>query len=163
METNTLPDPARLAQAIRGLARVAHETLTHSPSPAGLRRLSRRINTLTESLGDSRGGQLGAWLDNLGREVRSAPCRGGRVFLAPRVAGRRLTPRLGRRATDASPAVRRSVVGWAVGKVLDPCRKPTSRPFATAKTLIGVRGAAPPTQHSRTSGAPRPHGRAAAT
>ena len=72
MEIHTLSDPARFAQAIRGLARDAHRTLTHSPSPAALRRLSRRIELLASSLGDRRGGPLGTWLDNLGREVRSA-------------------------------------------------------------------------------------------
>ena len=72
MEIDTLSDPARFAQAIRGLARDAHETLTHSPSPAALRGLSRRIDVLASALGDRRGGPLGTWLDNLGREVRSA-------------------------------------------------------------------------------------------
>ena len=72
MEINTLSDPTRFAQAIRGLARDAHRTLTHSPSAAGLRRLSRRIKLLTSALGDGRGGPLGTWLDSLGREVRSA-------------------------------------------------------------------------------------------
>ncbi len=72
MEINTLSDPARFAQAIRGLARDAHDTLTHSPSAAALRGLSRRIELLAAVLGDRRGGPLGTWLDNLGREVRSA-------------------------------------------------------------------------------------------
>lgn len=78
---NTLSDPARFAQAIRGLAHDAHRTLTHSPSPAALRKLSRRIEILSSTLGDRRVGPLGTWLDNLGREVRSAavrragPCR----------------------------------------------------------------------------------------
>ena len=72
MEINTLSDPARFAQAIRGLARDAHHMLTHSPSAADLRRLSRRIELLASVLGDRRGGPLGTWLDNLGREVRSA-------------------------------------------------------------------------------------------
>jgi hypothetical protein len=72
MEINTLSDPARFAQAIRGLARDAHRTLTHSPSPVALRGLSRRIELLASALGDGRGGPLGTWLDNLGREVRSA-------------------------------------------------------------------------------------------
>ena len=72
MEINTLSDPTRFAQAIRGLARDAHRTLTHSPSPAALRQLSRRIELLGSALGDRRGGPLGSWLDNLGREVRSA-------------------------------------------------------------------------------------------
>ena len=72
MEINTLSDPARFAQAIRALARDAHRTLTHSPSAAALRRLSRRIELLASALGDRRGGPLGTWLDNLGREVRSA-------------------------------------------------------------------------------------------
>jgi hypothetical protein len=72
MEINTLSDPARFAQAIRGLVRDAHETLTHAPSAAALRGLSRRIDVLAAVLGDRRGGPLGTWLDNLGREVRSA-------------------------------------------------------------------------------------------
>jgi hypothetical protein len=71
MEINTLSDPARFARAIRGLARDAHRTLTHSPSAAALRRLSRRIELLSSAIGDRRG-PLGTWLDNLGREVRSA-------------------------------------------------------------------------------------------
>ena len=72
MEINTLSDPARFAQAIRDLAQDAHQTLTHSPSAAALRGLSRRIEVLSSALGDRRGGPLGTWLDNLGREVRSA-------------------------------------------------------------------------------------------
>ena len=68
----SLSDPARFAQAIRGLARDAHLTLTHSPSPAALRRLSRRIELVSCALGDRRRGPVGTWLDNLGREVRSA-------------------------------------------------------------------------------------------
>ena len=72
MEINTLSDPSRFARAIRGLARDAHLTLTHSPSPAALRRLSRRIELLSSVLGDRRRGSVGTWLDNLGREVRSA-------------------------------------------------------------------------------------------
>jgi hypothetical protein len=72
MEINTLSDPARFAQAIRGLARDAHRTLTDSPSPAARRRLRRRIELVSSALGDRRGGPVGTWLDNLGREVRSA-------------------------------------------------------------------------------------------
>ncbi len=72
MEIHTLSDPARFAQAIRDLARDAHQTVRHSPSPAALRRLSRRIEFLAAALGDRRGGPLATWLDNLGREVRSA-------------------------------------------------------------------------------------------
>ncbi len=72
MEVDTLSDPARFAQAIRDLARDAHQTLTLSPSPLPLCRLSRRIDTLAAALGDRRASQLGSWLDNLGREVRSA-------------------------------------------------------------------------------------------
>ena len=64
--------PTRLAQAIRGLAHDAHWTLTHSPSPAALRELSRRIEVLRSALGDRRSGSLGTWLVNLGREVRLA-------------------------------------------------------------------------------------------
>jgi hypothetical protein len=69
---DSLSDSARFAQAIRGLAYDAHRTLTHSPSPAALRKLTRRIEVLSSVLGDRRIGPLGAWLDNLGREVRSA-------------------------------------------------------------------------------------------
>jgi hypothetical protein len=72
MEMNTLADPAQFAQAIRYLARDAHQTLRHSPSAAALRRLSRRIELLASALGDRREGPVGTWLDNLGREVRSA-------------------------------------------------------------------------------------------
>ncbi len=72
MEINTLSDPALFAQAIRGLARDAHRTLTHSPSPAALQRLSRRIELLAAALGDRPGSPVKTWLDNLGREVRSA-------------------------------------------------------------------------------------------
>ena len=72
METNTLSDPARYAQAIRALALDAHWTLRHSPSAAALRKLSRRIELLSSALGDRRGGPVGTWLGSLGREVRSA-------------------------------------------------------------------------------------------
>ena len=75
METNTLSDPARFAQAIRGLARDAYETLRHSPSASALRELSRRIDVLIGDLGDRRGSPVETWLDNLGREVRSAAIR----------------------------------------------------------------------------------------
>ena len=71
MEINTLSDPAQFAQAIRALAQDAHR-LRHSPSSAALWGLSRRIEVLASVLGDRRGGPLGTWLDNLGREVRSA-------------------------------------------------------------------------------------------
>jgi hypothetical protein len=71
-EINTLSDPARFAQAIRDLAQDAHRTLKHSPSPAALRKLSRRIEFLSSALGDRRGGPVGTWLDGLGREVQSA-------------------------------------------------------------------------------------------
>jgi hypothetical protein len=72
MEINTLSDPARYSQAIRGLAQDAHRTLRHSPSPVALRKLSRRIELLASALNDRRGGPLGTWLDSLGREVSSA-------------------------------------------------------------------------------------------
>ena len=72
MEISTLSDPARFAQAIRSLARDAHQTLTDSPSPTALWGLSQRIELLASALDDRRGGPLGTWLDNLGREVRSA-------------------------------------------------------------------------------------------
>jgi hypothetical protein len=75
MEISTLSDPARFAEAIRGLAYDAHRALTHSPSPAALGRLSRRIDLLGSALGDRREGPLGTWLDDLGREVRSAAVR----------------------------------------------------------------------------------------
>ncbi len=71
METNTLSDPAQFAEAIRALARDAHQ-MRHSSSLAALWGLSRRIEFLASSLNDRRGGPLGTWLDNLGREVRSA-------------------------------------------------------------------------------------------
>jgi hypothetical protein len=71
MEIKTLSDPTCFAQAIRDLARDAHQTLTHSPSPVALRGLSRRIELLSSALGDRRGGSLRTWLENLGREVRS--------------------------------------------------------------------------------------------
>jgi hypothetical protein len=72
MEIRTLSDPALLARAIRDLARDAHRTLTHSPSEASLRRLSRRIDVLAAVLAHRRGGPLEAWLDSLRREVRAA-------------------------------------------------------------------------------------------
>jgi hypothetical protein len=72
MESNTLSDPGRFAQAIRALARDAHEALHHSPSAADLRGLSRRIEVLAAVHGDNPGGSVGTWLDNLGRSVRSA-------------------------------------------------------------------------------------------
>jgi hypothetical protein len=72
MNSTTLSDPAQFAQAIRGLARDAHQTLRDSPSPAALRRLSRRIERLSSALGDRRGFPVETWLDNLGREVRWA-------------------------------------------------------------------------------------------
>jgi hypothetical protein len=73
MNVHTLSDPAQLAQAIRGLARDAHQTLTHHcPSATALRGLSRRIERLGSALGDRRTGPLGSWLDSLGREVQSA-------------------------------------------------------------------------------------------
>ena len=69
---DTLSDPARFAQAIRGLAYDAHRTLTESPSPAALRKLGRRVEFVRSAFGDRSEGSLGTWLDNLGREVRSA-------------------------------------------------------------------------------------------
>ncbi len=72
MDINTLSDPTRYAQAIRGLAQDAHRTLRHSPSPSALRKLSRRIELLSSALGDRCGGPVGTWLDGLGREVQSA-------------------------------------------------------------------------------------------
>jgi hypothetical protein len=71
----SLSDPARFAQAVRDLAHDAHRTLKHSPSPAALRKLSRRIEVLSSALGDRQGGPLKAWLNNAGREVRSAAAR----------------------------------------------------------------------------------------
>ena len=72
MTINTLSDPTRFAQAIRRLAQDAHQTLRHSPSPAALRKLSRRIDLLSSALGDRHEAPVGAWLDSLGREVQSA-------------------------------------------------------------------------------------------
>jgi hypothetical protein len=72
MEINTLSDPARFARAIRGIARDAHRTLTQSPSAEALWGLSLRIEFLASALEDRPRGPLGTWLDNLGREVRSA-------------------------------------------------------------------------------------------
>ena len=80
MDVNTLSDPARFAQAIRGLARDAHRTLRHEPSPAALRGLSRRIERLSSALGDRRGGPLGTWLESLRREVRSAAVNRARSY-----------------------------------------------------------------------------------
>ena len=71
----SLSDPARFAQAVRDLAYDAHRTLNHSPSPAALRKLARRIEVLSSVLGGRRGDPLKAWLDNAGREVRSAAIR----------------------------------------------------------------------------------------
>jgi len=72
MEISTLSDPAQFAQAIRGIARDAHRTLTHSPSAAALRGLSRRIELMAVALDDCRAGPLGTWLDSLGRDERRA-------------------------------------------------------------------------------------------
>lgn len=72
MEVNSLSDPPRFAQVIRGIAYDAHRMLRDSPSAAALCRLSRRIDTVAAALGDRRGSSLGTWLENLGREVRSA-------------------------------------------------------------------------------------------
>ena len=72
MDINRLSDSARFARAIRGLARDAHRTLTHAPSPAALQGLSRRIERLSSALGDRRGGPIGSWLESLAREVQSA-------------------------------------------------------------------------------------------
>ncbi|QEH39273.1 hypothetical protein OJF2_78880 (plasmid) [Aquisphaera giovannonii] len=74
MSTITLSDPARFAQAIRDVARDAHQ-LRNATSPASARGLSRRIESLASALGDRRDGPLGTWLDNLGREVRADAIR----------------------------------------------------------------------------------------
>jgi hypothetical protein len=71
----SLSDPGRFAQAIRDLAYDARRTLKHSPSPAALRELSRRIELLSSVLVDRRRDPLKVWLDNVGREVRSAAVR----------------------------------------------------------------------------------------
>jgi hypothetical protein len=71
----SLSDPARFGRAVRELAYDAHRTLRHSPSPAALRDLARRIEVLSSVLGDRQGGPLRAWLDSAGREVRSAAIR----------------------------------------------------------------------------------------
>jgi hypothetical protein len=75
---STLSDPARFAQEIRDLARDAHRTLKHSPSPPALRQLCRRIERVSSALGDRRGDPVGTWLDNVRREVQSAAVRGAR-------------------------------------------------------------------------------------
>jgi hypothetical protein len=75
----SLSDPDRFAQAIRDLAYDAHRTLKHSPSPAALRKLARRIEVLSSVLGDRQVDPLRAWLDNVGREVRSAALRRARA------------------------------------------------------------------------------------
>jgi hypothetical protein len=74
METNMLSDPAQFAQAIRELAREAHRTLEHSPTPSAVRSLSRRIERLSSALEDrsERPLPIATWLDSLGREVRAA-------------------------------------------------------------------------------------------
>ncbi len=72
MEIDTLSDPARFAQALRALARDAHRTRKLSPSSEALGELSRRVAALAAAHGDRRGGPLGTWLVNLGREGRSA-------------------------------------------------------------------------------------------
>jgi hypothetical protein len=72
MEINTLSDPTCFAQAIRDLARNAHQALTHSASPLALRELSRRIELLSSVGGDRYGNSLRSWLNSLGREVQSA-------------------------------------------------------------------------------------------
>jgi hypothetical protein len=72
MEINTLSDPTCFAQAIRDLARDAHQALTHSSFPVALRELSRRIEFLLSVSGDRYGSSVRSWLNNLGREVRSA-------------------------------------------------------------------------------------------
>ena len=71
MEINTLSDPTRIAQTIRVLARDAHLTLRHTPSPAALRALAQRVDLVTAELGEHRTGPVGIWLKNLAREVRS--------------------------------------------------------------------------------------------
>jgi hypothetical protein len=72
MHVDTLSDPAQFAQAIRDLARDAHQTLTQSPSAAALRGLTRRIDVLIAVLGNSGGRELRTWLENARREVRAA-------------------------------------------------------------------------------------------
>jgi hypothetical protein len=72
MKITTLSDPTQFAQAIRSLAQDAHWTLRNSPSPADLRKLSRRIERLSSELGDRSGAPLETWLDSLGQEVKSA-------------------------------------------------------------------------------------------
>lgn len=72
MESNALSDPARLAQAVRGLAHDAHAALTHSGSAEALRGLIRRIDVVSLAVNDDGAGSLGAWLRSLRREVRLA-------------------------------------------------------------------------------------------
>src|SRR4051812_26916564 len=105
MEIHALSDPARFAGAIRALARDAHRTLAHSPSAGSLRRLSRRIELLASALGDRREGPLGTWLDNLGREVKSAAVqRAGSS--RPRCLCASMNPRSGGMAGTPYRAVR---------------------------------------------------------
>ncbi len=74
----TLTDPARFARALRRLARDAHQARSLPPSATARRRISRRIGLLASALGDRGEGPIGAWLDNLGREVGSSAPRPAR-------------------------------------------------------------------------------------
>ena len=78
-KSDTLSDPARFAQAIRGLAHDAHRTLTHSPSPAALRELSRRIDVLASLSGTATGARSGrGWTasgERCGRPPPTGPSR----------------------------------------------------------------------------------------
>ncbi|WP_435017578.1 hypothetical protein TA3x_005193 [Tundrisphaera sp. TA3] len=65
-------EPTSFAQAIRDLARDAHRALSLPSSPATLWHLARRADCLGSSLGDRRSGPPGAWLDSLGRRLRTA-------------------------------------------------------------------------------------------
>jgi hypothetical protein len=73
---DVLSDPARFAEAIRAVAQDAYQ-LRQSPCAAALQMLSRRIELLTSTLGERRGGPIGTWLDSLEREVRSTAVQQG--------------------------------------------------------------------------------------
>jgi hypothetical protein len=71
MEITTLSDPVWFAQAIRDFAQEAHDALTHSPSPAALRRLAWRVEFLASTLGHRPTVPVKTWLENLGKMVSS--------------------------------------------------------------------------------------------
>ena len=79
MEINTLSDPARMAQAIRDLARDAHRHADALAIPGGPAKALPTHRTPYVRPRRPPRGPLGTWLDNLGREVRSAAVAPGRV------------------------------------------------------------------------------------